>query len=94
MIDAKRAVLAAKEYIKSLYELPLNGLRLEEVELSDDERSWLITLGFLEDYDTNPAVTALGSALGYKERRVYKQIKVDATTGEAKTMKIPELAAA
>ena len=43
------AVNAARNYIKDFQELldnPLHNLRLEEVELTEDEKHWLITLGY------------------------------------------------
>ncbi|MGI0489076.1 hypothetical protein ACN4EK_27005 [Pantanalinema rosaneae CENA516] len=49
MIDLKTAVKAAYEYFDSIQDMignQLQDLRLEEVELSDDRKFWLITLGF------------------------------------------------
>ncbi|XDE62112.1 hypothetical protein AB3M80_27190 [Arthrospira platensis BEA 1257B] len=48
--DVKAAAIAAKQYLISLWEtmgnLDIQDLRVEEVELSEDDQSWLITLGF------------------------------------------------
>lgn len=60
---------------------------LEEVELSDDDNYWFITLGF------NPKT--LMSAAGFltpleDERKKYRVFKIDRTTGEVRSMKIRE----
>lgn len=84
MIDVKEAVNAAVEFIESVYgpksEL---GLALEEVEPSDDERFWLITLG-LSPQGTSP-MEMLTSTGG---RREHKVIRVDASTGRVISMKV------
>ena len=38
MINVQQAIASAFDYINSLYSARLPGLRLEEVEISDDER--------------------------------------------------------
>lgn len=89
MINVKDAVAAAEEFARSLYEdSELRHLRLEEVELSGDERSWLVTLGWVE-----PAVARGGLSLALpstleKLPRVYKTFNVDAESGEVHSMKI------
>ena len=48
MIDIRTAVSAAQTYIQSVQDLmgsSLQNLRLEEAEVSEDRRFWLITLG-------------------------------------------------
>ncbi len=48
-IHLKAAVNAAHSYLISIQDLigeQLKNLRLEEVELSEDKKFWLITLGF------------------------------------------------
>ena len=47
MIDMKQAVQIALEFCRSLYAPEkLTDFLLEEVELSDDEKFWLVTIGF------------------------------------------------
>ncbi len=47
MIDMKQAVQIALDFCHSLYAPEkLGDLLLEEVELSDDEKFWLVTIGF------------------------------------------------
>ena len=77
----------------------ISGVLLEEVELSADDRFWLITLGF---YRHKPAVTPLDelantgiTGLTAADRtRVYKVIKIDADTGKPVSMKMREVSAA
>lgn len=93
MITVREAVQAAQEWVRQVYpDSSLEHLRLEEVELSDDEKHWNLTLGWVE-----PAVreNALAAALNGHLRvlpRVYKSLQVDAETGAVKSMKIREVA--
>jgi hypothetical protein len=74
----KEAVNAAVEFVEGVYgpksEL---GLALEEVEPSEDERFWLITLAF-STVGTSP-MEMLTSTGGRRERKL---IRVDASTGK------------
>ena len=91
IIDVKKAVFAARNYLQSLESDlggPFKNLLLEETELTEDRKFWLITLGF------NPRVQPLENPLGIdypKEERKYKIIKVNAETSEVESMKIREL---
>jgi hypothetical protein len=89
MIDVKQAVKAAKDYATEILgDLP--NLELEEVEISDDDRYWLITFGFDTNKPTpeNPAGLA---ALGYGPKaRKYKIIEIAKDDGKFKAMKIRE----
>ena len=93
MLTVKEAVQAAQDWVRQLYaDSALKHLRLEEVELSGDERYWHITLGWVE-----PAVreNAFAAALTSDARvlpRVYKTLEVDAESGAVKSMKIREVA--
>lgn len=91
MINVHDAVKAAKESMKSVFgDDEVIDVRLEEVELSEDEKYWNITLGFLvgnPDPPEHPLVTALGGGTK-KYIREYKLLKIDAETGEFKSMKI------
>ena len=96
MIDVKEAVKVAFKEIENLYTTEeLTDLTLEEVELSEDEQYWLITLGFTQTlslpietqrqtslFDANPLVQEVSTM------RVYKTLKIDANTGEFQSMKI------
>jgi hypothetical protein len=75
MIDVRIAAEKASEYFASLY--PGNSysnLRLEEVELTEDEKYWLITLSYMDQHMI--------------PRREYKSFKIDAQTGKVQAMKI------
>ena len=92
-IDVRAAVHAAQIYFQSLQDLMGNettNLRLEEVELSEDKKFWLITLGYdLSNSVKNNPLETIG--IGIVENREYKIFKVDSETGEVESMKIREL---
>ena len=87
MIGVKDAVGAATRFAEELYGPREDlGLTLEEVELSSDDRHWLITLGLVDR--ANP-FAALAGGLAQRD---YKIFKVDAETGEVVSMKIRSVA--
>jgi len=87
MLDVKEAARRASEYFAGLYEpKSIDDVQLEEVEMSDDGRYWLITLSY----------PLLGAGLGLVpfgqiSKRKYKLFTIDAQTGEVKSMKIREI---
>lgn len=84
MLDVQQAAHAATNHLVSLYpQQVLNDVRLEEVELSDDENYWFITLSYL------PATPI--SLLHLQPRREYKVFKIDSQTGRVRSMKIRNL---
>ncbi len=94
-IDVKQAVRAAYAFVNDIYaeqNQPLNNLRLEEVEQSDDSHYWLITLGFDRPVEgATGAYAGLSASVGVPQVvRDYKILKVDAETGEVESMKIRE----
>lgn len=90
-VDVKEAVRRALAYLRDLYsDEALPNLRLEEVELSDDGRHWLITYGFTaaeQDIESNGLWSTVGGSTT-RQRRDYKLIQVDAETGVPLSMKI------
>jgi hypothetical protein len=93
MIAVKQAVQAAQDWVRELYpESALQHLRLEEVQLSSDERHWNITLGWVEPAVRENAFVAAMSTDVRVLPRVYKTLEVDAETGAVKSMKIREVA--
>ena len=93
IIDVKQAVSIAIQYFMNLVGgESASDVLLEEVELSDDERFWHVTLSAVlpapkdEGSPMNALATALGASL--QRRRVYKVFKVDAATGSVRSMKI------
>ncbi|MBW4544085.1 MAG: hypothetical protein KME25_06540 [Symplocastrum torsivum CPER-KK1] len=97
MITAKHAIKCAMDYLKSMKEDMGSGsisdIRLEEVELSEDEKDWLITLGY--DVPVKDRIlTDLGitnPAIGQRYQREYKIFKVESKGGNVKSMKIRKI---
>lgn len=82
MIDVKEAAEKATDYLMTLIpEAGKSNVQLEEVELTDDDKYWLITLSYPL---TNPL---LNVAL----KRDYKLFKVDSENGQVRSMKIRKL---
>ncbi len=81
MLDVREAAKRASEYFAALYsnDNPAK-LRLEEVELIEDGQFWLITLSYPR--------AGLGELFGTDGPREYKVFKIQADTGEVKSMKI------
>lgn len=83
MLDVKEAALRASEYFAGLFaDQGVSNVQLEEVELTDDGQYWLITLS----YPLIPSSMAL--PVNIVSKRNYKVFKIDAKTGEVKSMKI------
>lgn len=92
-IDVRAAVTAANRYLQDvndLIKIQPESLRLEEVELSEDQREWLITLGFDVPIRTNSWANLVPETNSIYQRE-YKLFKVDSETGEVKSMKIRSL---
>ena len=90
MIDVKQAVKIAHAYIIDLYgEANLPGLMLEETELSDEHKYWMITFGFDTDRKTVPDTSFFRPTPLFI--RDYKIIKIEAETGEVESMMIRQL---
>lgn len=88
-MDVKGAVDLAVMYIKQLLpEETLRDLRLEEVERTDDDQYWLVTLGFSTPTTASSLVQSLG---GSTFERQYKLLKVNAQTAEVTSMKIRKI---
>lgn len=92
-INVKTAVTAANNYLqemKDLIAIKFENLRLEEVELSENQGKWLITLGFDVPVKTSSLADLMANANSTYQRE-YKIFEVDAVTGEVKSMKIRSL---
>jgi hypothetical protein len=77
-IAPAQAADSAAKYLASL--VPLGEPpRVEETELAEDERSWSVTLSF-QDPSTP-----------FMLRRQYKVFRIDAYSGEVKSMKIRQV---
>ena len=87
MIGIKEAVKAALGFAQELYGLQdAERLTLEEVEPTEDERFWMVTLGIPAALQP---VELLARRTG-SER--YKVFKVDAETGQVLSMKMRQAA--
>lgn len=93
-VPVQQAVYAAQQYLgdlQSFMKVPLESLRLEEVELSEDKGTWLVTLSY-DSPDVSMQrsnLVTLGEVMRpQKLLRDYKIIKVNAETGEVEAMKI------
>jgi hypothetical protein len=100
MIDVKEAVKIAGDTLATLFsseKLADFDLELEEVEISDDEKYWFITLGFsVPKAKSEKEDSPLSRMLTFKERekehiRKYKIFRIDAQTGKFHSMKIREV---
>ncbi len=84
MLDVREAAHRASEYFARLYaDQGVSNVQLEEVELTDDGQYWLITLSY-------PVVPPNQAPINFlfNSNRKYKVFKIDAKTGEVKSMKI------
>ena len=74
MLTAKEAVEVAAKYLAELRSVPIYDISVEEIELTDDRKCWLVTLGHPRSF--------AGTT------KDYKVIKVDAETAEVLSMKM------
>ena len=78
-IDAKQAVEIAANYYKAIA-AESQKLSVEEIEMDDAGSHWLITLGIGEPFSAIQFTTG--------QAKSFKIFKIDANTGEVKSMKI------
>ena len=84
-IDVQQAASEAAAYFKRLYaDHEIESLSLEEVELSEDGKYWMITLGY--SFRGSKHVSIFGTPV-----TKYKVFKVNATSGRVVAMKIRKL---
>lgn len=88
MIDVKEAARSAAEYFAGLFpDQGYSDVLLEEVELKEDEKHWLITLS----YALPPSGGDPLASIRPRQRR-YKQFKIDAQTGRVQAMTVRNVA--
>ena len=96
MINVKEATAAALNELNILYpDKEILAPELEEVELTENEKKWLITLGFLVP-DSTPLQPMEHTFLKMSGKdknflKKYKIFTVDADTGKVTSMKIRKL---
>jgi hypothetical protein len=97
-IDVKQAVQSATGYFSKL--MTVHDVRLEEVEISEDERFWHVTLSGLVPapktlspglIETQAAASSLAALFNVDHERVYKLFSVDSVDGSIRSMKIRQL---
>jgi hypothetical protein len=84
-VDVKTAARVAAGYFDQLIQRHYSDLAVEEVEKTDDDRFWLVTIGYNV---TSSERGTLVSFQGPPPVREYKIIKVDAQSGEPVSMKV------
>lgn len=93
-IDVREAVRKGLGYLREIYaDATLPNLRVEEVELSDDEKRWLITYGFTapeQQVEGDPFAAITGGPATTRGGREYKRVTLDARTGAPLSMTIRE----
>ena len=85
MVNVNEAIESAETFAKKVIDNPLTNIAVEEVELSEDEKTWLITLGWDEPMK-GVTSSALKSVIG--PERIYKVFYVDIETGNVNKMKL------
>ena len=85
-VDPSQVVLAAIAYCNHLYGGKVSDVSLEELELSEDNHFWLITLSF--NVSEPPKNKNLPDFLRVPQRKL-KVFKANAKTGEVVSMKMP-----
>jgi hypothetical protein len=88
MVDVKQAVSKAMGYLKELYQIDqFKDVLLEEVDLSEDNKFWNVTIGFTRGQESTsggPMATLIGQSAEFK--RDYKVFRIDAETGDLRSM--------
>ena len=85
MIDAKQASEIAVAYVMDLYGAEnLQHVLVEELELTEDEERWLVTVGFQRPDELSPMNMLSGQAA----RRHYKKLEIESSNGNVRSMKI------
>lgn len=92
-IDVRNAVIAAKEYLKSIQDLigSIDDILLEEVELSENKSFWYVTLSFNRPLVKQERAFMSGMELVTQYKRHYQLFMVDVITGEVNSMKIRQV---
>ena len=89
MVDVKQAVGEAMDYLKDMYQIDqFKDVLLEEVDLSEDNKYWNVTIGFTRLQDSTsggPMATLIGQSAEF--RREYKVFQIDSTTGDLRSMR-------
>ena len=89
MVDVKQAVAKAMDYLRDMYQTDqFRDVLLEEVDLSEDNKFWNVTIGFTrcqESTSGGPMATLIGQSAEFK--REYKVFQIDAGSGDLRSMR-------
>ena len=89
MVDVKQAVARAMGYLKDMNRIEqFKDVLLEEVDLSEDNKYWNVTIGFTRRKETTsggPMATLIGQSSEFK--REYKVFQIDARSGDLRSMR-------
>ena len=89
MVDVKQAVAKAMGYLEDMYKIDeFRDILLEEVDLSEDNKFWNVTIGFTrvqESTSGGPMATLIGQSAEFK--REYKVFQIDAKNGDLRSMR-------
>jgi hypothetical protein len=89
MVDVKQAVAKAMGYLEDMYKIDeFRDVLLEEVDLSEDNKFWNVTIGFTriqESTSGGPMATLIGQSAEFK--REYKVFQIDAKNGDLRSMR-------
>ena len=92
MVTVKEAAKNALAFAQELLgENRASSLLLEEIDLSDTQEVWLVTVSVPSPRLAATSMGLLAGAGGTAEPRDYKIISVDAANGSPKSMKIRKL---
>lgn len=89
MMDVKEVVRKAMDYLNDMYQTDqFKDILLEEVDLSEDNKLWNVTIGFARRQESTtggPMATLIGQSTEFK--REYKVFHIDAETGALRSMR-------
>jgi hypothetical protein len=89
MVDVKEAVGKAMDYLKDMFQIDqFKDVLLEEVDLSQDNKFWNVTIGFTrvqESTSGGPMATLIGQSAEFK--REFKVFQIDAESGALRSMR-------
>ena len=88
-INVHEAVRAAVDFFEETFaHEKTSHLQLEEIELSEDGRFWLVTVGYDDPVALEDDLIKASALLRRRPLRKYKIVRVDAQTGRAVAVKI------
>ncbi len=89
MVDVKEAAGKAMDYLKDMYQIDqFKDVLLEEVDLSEDNKFWNVTIGFTRPQESTsggPMATLIGQSAEFK--REFKVFQIDSENGALRSMR-------